>query len=85
MFANTFYDLELGFVEHFQNTYCTFLTICPLVPPEAFQDGPSSITQVVEVGVNAESNKCFDCLDAQAAESVLHHRFTLPMKPSKPY
>jgi len=75
MIVNTFYALELDFVEHFQKINGTLLTIGPLLPTEAFQDQPSRIAQVVEMGVNTESNECLDWLDAQAEESVLYISF----------
>jgi UDP:flavonoid glycosyltransferase YjiC (YdhE family) len=73
--ANTFYDLERDFVEHFEKLYGTLRTIGPLLPPEAFQDRPSRISPVVEIGVNTESDECLDWLDAQAKESVLYISF----------
>jgi hypothetical protein len=36
MIANTFYDLERDFVEHFEKNYDTLRIIGPMLPPEAF-------------------------------------------------
>jgi len=73
--ANTFYELEAEFVEHFQRVNGTLRTIGPLLPPEAFEDRPRRIAPAVEMGLNTEEDKCLDWLDAQAEASVLYISF----------
>jgi hypothetical protein len=73
--TNTFYELEADFVEHLQRRDNTLRTIGPLLPSEAFQDPPSRIAPVIEMGINTESDECLDWLDAQMEEPVLYISF----------
>lgn len=73
--ANTFYEMEAEFVEHFQRVNGTIRTIGPLLPAEAFEDRPCKIASAVQIGVDTDENKCLEWLDAQVEASVLYISF----------
>eukprot|EP01018_Ginkgo_biloba_P040087 Gb_12612 [translate_table: standard] len=77
--ANTFYELEGEFVEHFQKVNGVLRTIGPLLPSVAFHDRPRRIASAVEMGLNTaeEEEKCLHWLDKQSKSSVLYISFYL--------